>query len=456
MAALAYLGDCGRTEDLVAIRAEFDSGDHQTTYAAVDAILHINLRDSQANAIRALIELQPESIKEPLLEALFEKGSSIETVSLTECLAHRSSDIRRVAISLLRERGAMDIDAAGRLILDPDAHVRLEALKSLVDAGRTFSDEEARGILVKPTASSGMLAGTDAPGERNWRRWRRERLTRMPLGDLEQAASNEFILDRTSHFVLTARRFSQHGPKLRQSIDNRFKAEFEVEIGGLEKKIGIGAETIDSLKSLEENIRKTLTREGLDIICQQGDKTDLGLVRHTLAGGFVELSTHDLAFLYKFGNWEDIQIILSAVNRSDRLSLLILSNYEGIDYSEVARTIYRIGRERLRDLFDLEIPIIILVRLINKLSSGDFRQFDDQLILRLLHSDSNALRQIVALRSISTLSKVRLRRLLSLYISDGIYFYDIVHLLDFGITISKERVVAATKRALIRELSFWI
>lgn len=163
VAALAYLGDYGRTEDLPAIRAELDAGEHQSTYAAVDAILRIKLRDSREDAIRSLIELQPDSVKPRLLRALFEKGSSIETSLLTECLGHRNADVRRLAVSLLRERGAMDVDAANRLIFDPDASVRYEAFLSLVDSGQTFSDDQVKGILVKQIAGAGLM-GSDFAG----------------------------------------------------------------------------------------------------------------------------------------------------------------------------------------------------------------------------------------------------------------------------------------------------
>ena len=100
-AALAYLGDCGRVEDLTAIRSELDIGNHQTTYAAVDAILRIYLRYSHEKAIRALIELQAESIAKSILESLFENGSSIDAGLLIECLSHRNAEVRRLAIATL-------------------------------------------------------------------------------------------------------------------------------------------------------------------------------------------------------------------------------------------------------------------------------------------------------------------------------------------------------------------
>jgi hypothetical protein len=97
---------------------------HKTTYAAVDAILRIKLRDGHDDAIRSLIDLQPDSVRPKLLNSIFERNSSIETGLLTECLGHRDAEDRRMAVSLLREHHTIDASAIDRLLLDPDAGVR--------------------------------------------------------------------------------------------------------------------------------------------------------------------------------------------------------------------------------------------------------------------------------------------------------------------------------------------
>lgn len=451
VAALGYLGEFGRREDLVAIRTEFDTGNHQTTYAAVDAILQINLRNNHEHAIRTLIELQPESIRDPLLEVLFDNSPSIETGLLTECVSHRNAKVRRVAASLLRQRGAIDIDTANRLILDPDPDVRLEGLDFLVDAGRTVSDEEAKGILIKPAASFGLLAGTDHPGEHNWRRWRRERLAQMQLTDLERAASSEWILDRTAHFVWASRRFSEQGQKLRQCIDDCYKPEFETEIGELEKK-GVDKETIEKIRSLEESIRKERTRDGLDVVCQHGGMADLPLVRRALASGFVNLSNLDLTFIQKYGAWQDIKAIISTPRHYGSIGLLFSYRGEGVKDFDIAKTIYKLGHQRLEELCCMDIPDRILSIILGMSSNTDLKKLDDHLLLRFLHSGTEILRKIVALKSVALLPKARLRGLLSAYTADFSYFYDVVHLLDFGISVPKEKGVVAAKRAITREL----
>ena len=70
----------------------------------------------------------------------------------------------------------------------------------------------------------------------------------MRLADLEKEASKEFILERAAQFELACRRFSKHGGRLRQSIDDQFKREFDEEIAGIEGRSGIGNETVKNLR----------------------------------------------------------------------------------------------------------------------------------------------------------------------------------------------------------------
>ncbi len=131
------------------LKEEFDRADNQTTNAAVDAILRINLRDSCDNAILALFELQTETIASDLLVALFAKSDSLDTAVLIQGIEHRSSAVRRVVVELLRRRGSLDVEIADQFTSDSDAYVRFEALLALSHSGRQFSDNEAKNVLVK-------------------------------------------------------------------------------------------------------------------------------------------------------------------------------------------------------------------------------------------------------------------------------------------------------------------
>ena len=300
VAALAYLGDCGTDADIPAIKAELTRADYQTTDVATEAILRIRLRESCDAAIQSLNELQPRSISAGLLSDLFENGSPIADDLLLECLGHQSSGVRRRAVVLLKARGALDLETAGRLVTDGDAAVRFEALRSLVDRGEIFSDDEVRKILVRPSTATGLalLRGIDDDGEAYWTRFQIERWRRMTAGELEKVADKDSILDRAASFVLAERQFPVHGAKLRDSIDDQFKSEFTKELTRMEEnEFSVNSGTVEKLKSLEEFLRKSRTREALDVVCRNGDPKDLGRVRKTLASGFVGYSETDIEYL---------------------------------------------------------------------------------------------------------------------------------------------------------------
>jgi hypothetical protein len=458
--ALAYLGDCGGDADIPAIKAELVRADYQTTDVAMEAILRIRSRESCDAAIHSLNELQPRSISAGLLNELFDNGSPIADDLLLQCLGHQSSGVRRRAVVLLKQRGALDLETAGRLVTDGDAAVRFEALGSLIDRGKVFSDDEVKKILVKPSTATGLaiLSGRDEDGEAYWTRFQIERWRGMTVGELEKVADKGGILDRNASFVLAERQFSVHGAKLRDSIDDQFKSEFAKEVARMEENVfAVNSGTVETLKSLEEFLRKGLTREALDVVCRNCDPKDLGRVRKTLASGFVGYSETDIEYLRRFGKWEDIPLIVAAIERpSNQRYASLLSGVDDSRNRIVARAIYEMARSRLQDLLVLEMPSDLLSSLVAVCLDASFRGLNQNSISLLLSSGSDRVRKVSALKCIRALPKERVRRLLADYVSGGRqYYYNVVHWLDMGISVPRERGLAAAKKALARELRSW-
>ena len=69
---------------------------------------------------------------------------------------------------------------------------------------------------------------------------------------------------------------------------------------------------LEKTRSLERHLRKSLTREGLNVICRRADPKDLGRVREALKSGFVDYSADDIEYLGRFGEWEDISLIIGS------------------------------------------------------------------------------------------------------------------------------------------------
>lgn len=458
VAALKYLGDCGTTADLQVIKEEFDRADRQTTSAAVDAMLRIKPRDSRENAILALFELQPESIASDLLTEMFEKSDSIDTAVLTQGIGHLSSAVRRVVVKLLRRRRALGIEVADQLISDSDAEVRFEALLALFHSGRQFSDNDAKRILVKPKGYQyggllGAYGATDSEGEAYWDQFREQRMAAMANSDLEEVATDSPIFDRTAQFLLAERQFAKFGDSLRTTVDDNFKTELEKELEELARRSGRESESVEKIRYLEEHLRKKFTRAGLDIICRKGEPQDLKRVRNILRSGFVNYSEIDIAYLHKNGEWDDVSLIIAMLDRpsSSRRSASVLFAPDDSRYQVAARAIYDLGRSRFGELLSLLKPDRLLSHVIVVSSEKVFRGLSDSLITRLFRSEHAAVRKAAALKCVRALPKNRLTQLLDTYIlGDWSRYYNVIHWLDFGVSVPRDRARSAVEKILVR------
>jgi hypothetical protein len=354
IAALKYLGDFGVAADLPPIQAELERSDTETTAAATDALIRILLRDSRAKALLALYELQPSYVSRDLLDAIFVNDATLNRDVLIGGVTHKSPLVRRVTAELLASRNMMPPKIAEELLVDGDARVRLAALQSLILSGRTFSEEEAEGILVKPEAAGllGAFGGfQDTAGNRCLEHFKIARLRSMKERDLEALASEETIFDRSAEFVLTDRQFTKRGDDLRRAIKDQYKTQFSLEFEKFAKRYGNNSDFIKKTGSLELHLRQKFTRQALNIICRHLEKRDLTLIRDTLRSGFVSYSLEDIAYFKKFGEWEDIPLILAAVEYplEDRQTLLG-APLDVSRYRSAAKVIYSIGKNKLPEL----------------------------------------------------------------------------------------------------------
>ena len=263
----------------------------------------------------------------------------------------------------------------------------------------------------------------------------------------------ETIYDQKARFVLVERQFTKYAENLRHAIDDQFKSDFA---GALEKMIarfGTSAPDLVNIdQSLEEFLRKKLTRNALDVICRRSNAEDLGRVRDALSRGVVDYSPVDIAYLSKFGEWEDISLMVSAINRPDAGENILLSfGQANRKYREAGRAIYKIGRERFADILAISGVGQLLPYIIAEASDIVYRSLSDGSIMRLLRSDSDAVRKAASLKCVQALPKRRLTTILNSYMSpQEHHYYNVIHWLDYGLSAPRERGLSATKRTMKR------
>lgn len=380
-AALAYLADCGSDVDLPAIREELERGDYQTRSVAAEAIIRISLRNSREKGLLALLGTQIESIDRRLLTDLFDNGESIDAHLLEQGLKHRNAEVRLASVGLLRRLNRFAPEWTELMLSDLNALVRSEALRTLVESGRTFSDLEAKNILVKP------ILGSDREGEAYFDQYRERQIASMPEQMLSSLVQATGAFEDWIYFARAKHHLAVHGDALRQAVDDRFKTYFNEVIEKVARHT-TDADLIKQLKGLEEQIRQGLTLKGLDIICKKELNSDLGLVRRALRDGYFPHSDCDILYLRKFGEWDDIPLILGSLAKAsyDNQSLLSFHT-DAIRFASAAKALYDIGRNRLPELLLLDMPNELLVHVINAIPNNAFRGLAGDLIIRLLRSE---------------------------------------------------------------------
>lgn len=454
-AALQYLADCGTVDDLPAIRKELEERHYQTSSSAIDAILRISLRESRELAIHELFKNQPESVEPLLLAALFDRSASIETELLLQGIDIPNSDVRLVIVKLLKQRECLEADIADRLTADSDARIRFEALKALANSGRKITDEEARRILVRPEATQNALLGafgspTDNRGEECWQLYRKERIQEMNIQVLELTAAENLDLDRFAQFALDFRQFSSRGDRLRAAIDDQYKSVFADLIESLQRAFGEESQLIEHTKALEKHLRKQYMSNGLDIICKKGGPQDLNRVRQALKSEYAVYSISHVEYLRKYGEWTDISLIVSMHDRPRfGQGSTLLSSFEKDRVKTIAHLVYKIGRSRFRELISLDFPVRLLAFVVAMSSEKVFRTLNNDSINQLLLSAHDDVRKAAALKCVQTFPKHRLKELLNDYLSnEENYYYNVIHWLDFGLSLPSDRARPAAKKAI--------
>jgi hypothetical protein len=123
----------------------------------------------------------------------------------------------------------MGNETAEQLLADPSCRVRLDAMTFLASHGRSFTDAEARKLLVEPMQSGGLGLFFSSHGRSN-----EDHLDEFKHRQRKAASDRELekfldtsVFDREEEFVLAERRFAKYAPRLRIAVANLFKAEFD-------------------------------------------------------------------------------------------------------------------------------------------------------------------------------------------------------------------------------------
>jgi hypothetical protein len=192
-------------------------------------------------------------------------------------------------------------------------------------------------------------------------------------------------------------------------------------------------------------------RDGLDVVLRKSDAKGLPFVRRHLADSSLAYSAHDLEYLERYGEWQNIPLIVSLVGRYTLGASLLFSG-DDKKYPMAAKALHRIGKGRTGELLTVEMPSELLARVIDILSDREFRTLSDKQIGGLLSSESDRVRKIAALRCVRSFPKKRLSNTLRDYVAGEKHrYYNVIHWLDLGVSAPKEIAHRSAAKVLARE-----
>ena len=381
-----------------------------------------------------------------ILQAVLNGFEKLEPAKLLIGLEHFNAQVRLRALKVLLGRDSLNEEMAERLSGDTSASVRNEAIAALLKLGRSFTEEEVKEILITEGDS-------DKKGEEFFSRYQLESLKKFSEKELTRKVEISLILDDDAYFVRVERYFAKHVKELRRDIDDTFKAYFEERIRRVETSFGDSSASKDlvkKIKGLEDLHRKRLTRQGLDILCRAGKSEDLQRIRGNLQGGcYAGASKADVKYLGRYGEWTDILLLLNV--HVGMLSVPIaasLTDYYEDFQGEVAKAVISISRRHpSSELFALEMPAAILKKTIELYAESRFSKISRDALFELLNHESPDVRKAVSIKAVRTLSAKRIKSILREYISGDKYYYNVIHWLDLGASMSRDEALKVARAA---------
>ena len=294
---------------------------------------------------------------------------------------------------------------------DVDADVRYEALKCLTKAGRAFTLDNAKNILIKPVLTGLLPSGLqkDAAGEALFKHFQREFVKNLPETQLESDADSEFS-NQNAFFALVLKDYAKRKSDLQAAIQDDFAERYTLILNGIVKSIG-ASELTERIRAHGKSLCKDYTRQGLDIICEKQDIEDLPFVRSILNKGAVSHSAVDFRYLGKHGQWRDIQLIINLLSTTyenkNTLSLMAISDLSIVE--EATHAILKLGKQRASDLIGLAMPHDLLASLVAKIPDRIFLDLTDAQIKPLVYFENDVVRKNAAQKYIRVFNKKRIK-----------------------------------------------
>jgi hypothetical protein len=449
-AALDFLIANSSSGSIAAVEKVVEKVEPRIKSKVSSALISMLSVDSRASALSRMIELDPDALPEAAISKMFASPASIDTPTLVKCLLLKADVVRWRAAQILLDRGIMDGETAQRLFSDSDIRVRLVASKALFSLHQHPDDSTIRKALTQ--RPQGLLGIGFNPGQRDddyyYDVYRIFTLSKLGYADLSDIVAKTSIYDIVQVLAFYESNFNRSKKDLSRNLIDSFEQHFEKRFDRIANLFAPDTKLVADAKDLGPFLRRRLITGALDIICRKGSRSDLETVRAALDRNKLEYLDSALKYLARFGEWSDVERVLSFVDRYLRYE----SRFEPSSEDRanlIGFTLYQIGKRRVADLLLLKMTAAVRGGVFLAMSKIDFCSLEDADLMSELNNENSSLREIVALLCVRHLSQARVKRLLQSYVNRDEYrYYNSIHWLDLGASMISQVARVAVSRQL--------
>lgn len=447
--ALEYLKSFGNEEDCKEIEERLETAPGATSRNYLESALGIKLRYNPTDAAHLAVRSRFDTLDEQLLLETLNNFPCLPADQLHLGLEHRNPEVRRACLFELGKRKLATAEIGRRFADDESLGVRQAALSIIEQFEPELPLIDISKILEKHKRLQSGLGfspgGFDLEGYRAFQKVKSERLGRRPAAQLQAMIDNNETDSDFVYFALARREFDTRINELRFNFDDRFLTYYEKQLGAPP----VGKDALESHKSLSDHYRKKYLREALDLLIARPSLEDLMRIRIAIDDGAVDISSNDIDYLKKFGDWSDIERLANMSEKYDGDRRGIFGLGKSL-MPESAKAIYTICRSSFVELVSAEMTHSLKAQILAQATQAEIRSLTDETLGQLLVIENDGLRKVTALMAVISLGPRRARKLLATHLSGDRYYYNVMHWLDLVVAFPYEEAKAIAKRALAK------
>lgn len=451
---LDYLSDYGQDSDLPLIKKVIDESNFSLKKSAINCYLRIIKKSSREKALCYATDLDA---KGSIVEELFEEPNIISEKTLKKCLQSQSEDIVYQASSELLRRGKIDEDEAKQLTENKNINVRYVGVLALCQNGELLDRETANSIIGDEEQQSfwGLSPNlmTNFELKRNYYYYYLRNIDNKHLSNLVDYEPLIFVEPLIIYFERNARTTIE---EIRDNIDNRFEPAIKSRSRTIIGKLGDKSDIVKKAMAIHTSQEPEITRKLLSILIKQNNKEDLPRLRETLSRPDIAITAEDIKFLERNGEWEDIKLLNEKFNFHTSQSIYLDDPVDQGKLTELAaKCILKIAKNRENELFVLELDERLLRESIINIQETRLKNLNKDSIFLLLNHEDDEVRRFTTCKLCKVYSKKMIEDLEKEYFERFEQrFYNVIHWLDFGKSVSKECLRESVKKVLNREITW--